>query len=163
MKQYYYYSGTEKFGPMSLSELKTRNIGPNTLVWHEGLSDWKPANTIPELQMLFMTTVGSAQGQQQPAAQPSSSSNPYRQQQKPANMPKLGVLKVFSILGMLLSILLFIMAFLVGEMRGWCWGDDYSYCYPYNRDEYAIIIGFLAIFFLFFSIIAAVKSFKRYG
>jgi hypothetical protein len=53
MKQYYYTNGTDRFGPMSLEELKTKEITADTLVWYDGLSEWVKAGSVPELAGLF--------------------------------------------------------------------------------------------------------------
>ncbi len=57
MKQYYYTNGADKFGPMSLEELKTKGITAETLVWYEGLDQWVKASTVPELASLFGANV----------------------------------------------------------------------------------------------------------
>ena len=50
---WYYANGDEEIGPVSAQELKdlTKDgtVGPETLVWKEGMSDWKPATAIPGL------------------------------------------------------------------------------------------------------------------
>ena len=46
---YYFSNGTEKKGPVSLDDLKKQGIEWNTLIWYEGLSDWKEARDIEEL------------------------------------------------------------------------------------------------------------------
>lgn len=46
----------QQFGPFSIAELRLQNITPDTLVWKEGMPEWKAANTQPELSELFNTT-----------------------------------------------------------------------------------------------------------
>jgi hypothetical protein len=53
MKRYFYSNGQEKGGPVTLEELKQKNIQPKTLIWHEGLDDWKEAESIEELREIF--------------------------------------------------------------------------------------------------------------
>ncbi len=53
MKKYFYSDNQEKVGPISLEELVQLNLNPKTLIWHEGLEDWKTADTIDELKHLF--------------------------------------------------------------------------------------------------------------
>jgi hypothetical protein len=53
MKKFFYSEGENNFGPFSLEEIKNKGITKETLVWHEGLENWKPAKTIPELNTLF--------------------------------------------------------------------------------------------------------------
>ncbi len=50
---YYYSDGETQFGPFTLEELKTKNITPKTMIWYDGLNDWKLANEEPLLSELF--------------------------------------------------------------------------------------------------------------
>lgn len=54
MTQYFYSEGAERRGPVPLSDLRAAGITPATLVWYEGLPDWKPASDFPELSDLFL-------------------------------------------------------------------------------------------------------------
>lgn len=49
MTKYFYSSGSEKYGPASIEELKAADIRGDTLIWHQGLEDWKPAKEIEEI------------------------------------------------------------------------------------------------------------------
>ena len=51
--EYYYSEGGQPVGPVSLDALRSVGLTPETLVWHEGMTDWQPANQLPELQDLF--------------------------------------------------------------------------------------------------------------
>jgi len=54
MENNFYFSvGSEQFGPVSIEELKSKNITPETLIWKDGFDDWKEAGTIDELSELF--------------------------------------------------------------------------------------------------------------
>ncbi len=53
MKKYFYSIGQENEGPVTLEELKQKNIQPKTLIWYEGLENWKEAESIVELRELF--------------------------------------------------------------------------------------------------------------
>jgi uncharacterized membrane protein YhaH (DUF805 family) len=53
MKKYFYSNGQEQEGPVTLEELKQKNIQPKTLIWYEGLADWKEAKKIEELKVIF--------------------------------------------------------------------------------------------------------------
>ena len=53
MKEYYYSDGIEKYGPFSIEELKSHEIKEDTLMWSEGMDDWKPANELSAISMLF--------------------------------------------------------------------------------------------------------------
>lgn len=53
MKKYFYSDGKEKFGPFSFEELKNEKITKDTLIWFEGLEDWKSAKDISEFEEIF--------------------------------------------------------------------------------------------------------------
>jgi len=53
MKKYFYSEGKEKHGPLSLEELKQENISKETLIWFEGLDDWKPAEELDEMKPIL--------------------------------------------------------------------------------------------------------------
>ena len=49
MKEYYYLVNNEQKGPVSLENLRALNISRDTLIWTEGMSDWKPAGQVAEV------------------------------------------------------------------------------------------------------------------
>ncbi len=51
--KYFYTKGEIKYGPFSLEELVNQNIGPQTLIWFDGLDDWKEAESFDELKETF--------------------------------------------------------------------------------------------------------------
>jgi hypothetical protein len=53
MKKYYYSDGIEKFGPFTIEELQGYDIKSDTMMWAEGMEDWKPAGQMPQIAMLF--------------------------------------------------------------------------------------------------------------
>jgi hypothetical protein len=53
MSNYYYTDGTEKFGPFTLEELKSKGITKETKVWFHPMPDWKAAGEVPEMNPLF--------------------------------------------------------------------------------------------------------------
>jgi uncharacterized membrane protein len=60
MRHYYYTDGTDRFGPLSIEDLKTKGIKPNTFVWYEGLESWIAASQVPELKTVFENEWSSA-------------------------------------------------------------------------------------------------------
>lgn len=52
-KKFYYSDGQEKHGPYTIDELKDHNIYENTLVWRQGMDDWKEARLVPDLDDIF--------------------------------------------------------------------------------------------------------------
>jgi uncharacterized membrane protein YhaH (DUF805 family) len=53
MRKYFYTNGQHKEGPVNLEELKKKEITPQTLIWYEGLEDWKVAESVEELREIF--------------------------------------------------------------------------------------------------------------
>ena len=53
MKKYFYSNEQGEQGPVTLEELKQKDITLKTLIWHEGLDDWKEAESIDELKEIF--------------------------------------------------------------------------------------------------------------
>lgn len=53
MRMYFYSNGQDKDGPITLEDLKQKDLKPKTLIWHEGLDDWKEAQNIEELREIF--------------------------------------------------------------------------------------------------------------
>lgn len=53
MKEYYILDGQNTIGPFSKLKLFSQKITKDTLVWYEGLSEWKRAGDIEELADLF--------------------------------------------------------------------------------------------------------------
>jgi hypothetical protein len=49
MVDYYYTDGNETFGPYSIDQLKSKNLSPDTLVWHERLPEWAQLRHLPEI------------------------------------------------------------------------------------------------------------------
>lgn len=56
MKHYYWHDGKSEKGPFELEELKKQPISKNTLIWFEGLDEWKKAGELEELKDLFKAT-----------------------------------------------------------------------------------------------------------
>jgi hypothetical protein len=54
MKTYYIHNGTENSGPFILEELKAKKITKTTLVWSEGMDEWKYAGDITELKSILL-------------------------------------------------------------------------------------------------------------
>lgn len=51
--QYYVVINGQQTGPVDESKLLSMGVTKETLVWHEGMPQWKPAGTVPELSHLF--------------------------------------------------------------------------------------------------------------
>ena len=49
-KEFFYLLGNDTKGPLYIDQLKSVGLKPDTLVWTEGMSEWKPARNVKELQ-----------------------------------------------------------------------------------------------------------------
>ena len=54
MKKYFYIKEGIKSGPFDLEDLKSEEVKRETLVWFQGIKDWKKASEIKELDELFI-------------------------------------------------------------------------------------------------------------
>lgn len=73
MNNWYIIFNGEKVGPMSKENILAYHPSPDTMVWTEGMTDWQPLYTVPELMELL-------NGPQQPPMGQGASSgynNPY--------------------------------------------------------------------------------------
>lgn len=49
--QYYLHDGRDQYGPFTLDELRSHSLlKSDTLIWHEGITDWTKANQLDELK-----------------------------------------------------------------------------------------------------------------
>lgn len=55
MKKYFIVENNQQAGPFSIEELRAKAISAYTLVWFEGMANWQQADTIAELNSLFVT------------------------------------------------------------------------------------------------------------
>jgi len=51
--EYYFADGDQQRGPKTLEQLSSIGVKPDTLIWHEGMAEWMPANTLPEFASLL--------------------------------------------------------------------------------------------------------------
>ncbi len=83
MQYYFSLDGVQRQGPVPLEALRDRGVGPETMVWREGLIDWMPAKDVPELQGLFSSQVAWQESQRPAQASPP----PSHQASQPPQMP----------------------------------------------------------------------------
>ncbi len=85
MEQYYYVKDGQRLGPIVPEQFAASGVTGETLVWTQGMTDWKAASTIPELAAyLSMAPVPppyepEPQPQVQPQPQPQPQSYGYGQ------------------------------------------------------------------------------------
>ena len=53
MSNYFYSENNQQVGPVTMEELKTKNITRETMVWKEGMENWQKACEVNELSDLF--------------------------------------------------------------------------------------------------------------
>ncbi len=53
MKKYFIYQDNQQVGPLTFEELQERKVGKDTMVWFDGLAEWKKAGDLLELNDLF--------------------------------------------------------------------------------------------------------------
>jgi len=53
MKKYFYSDSKEKYGPITLEELRQKDINNDTLIWFEGLDDWTPASELEDMKPIL--------------------------------------------------------------------------------------------------------------
>lgn len=51
--KYYVFINNQQQGPVEESQLLSLGVTRDTLVWHEGMSEWVAAGSLPELGYLF--------------------------------------------------------------------------------------------------------------
>ena len=49
-KEIFFIEKGKKKGPIKLSEITNHNIDSNTLIWFQGLRNWKKISEIPEFE-----------------------------------------------------------------------------------------------------------------
>ncbi|MFZ1426257.1 MAG: DUF4339 domain-containing protein [Geminicoccaceae bacterium] len=52
-RKYYCYIDEQEVGPLSFDEIIQLGITPDTPVWYEGVTDWRPASSFPEFKPAF--------------------------------------------------------------------------------------------------------------
>lgn len=60
MKYYITYNG-QQVGPMTREQLLSYGLNPNSQVWAEGMPQWVPAYTVPELMEIMPPAAGQTQ------------------------------------------------------------------------------------------------------
>lgn len=53
MTRFYIHTNSKAEGPFTIEDLKEKEITKYTPIWHEGLSDWMPAEHVPQLKSLW--------------------------------------------------------------------------------------------------------------
>lgn len=56
MKDIYIVRDGQRLGPFTEEQLVLEQLTPDTLVWHEGMTDWQPAANVPEMARFLVST-----------------------------------------------------------------------------------------------------------
>lgn len=78
MKTYFIYRNGQQEGPFDVSTILSMHLGSDTFVWCEGMSDWQPITSVPELQQQPQAPAYQPYGA---PPQPSYSQQPQQPQQ----------------------------------------------------------------------------------
>ena len=65
-KQFYYMADGQRFGPFRLEQLAEQPIERATPIWTKGMSDWRSAETLPELLSIVPPPIPDAVGRSKP-------------------------------------------------------------------------------------------------
>lgn len=85
-KQWYLLYNGQQIGPMSVDQLRSYNPTPNSQVWCEGMPQWVPIYTLPELMSLLNTSnynspgFGNTQNYSNSSTTPPPADFQYRQE-----------------------------------------------------------------------------------
>lgn len=187
---FYCSDGINKFGPFSKEELKTQNIKPDTLVWFDGLTEWKRAGELPEMKAFLpvvppplpvVAPVPVPPPMPQTVVQPAPHPAPqpvepniqpvlFTEQPRPARKKYSLLLFIFSFVGMVMSLSM------IGYASFIAAGSDRSSYKSYNyitesfdrhyysgieNEGWGAFFIIVAIFLLVFSILMCVKMAKQ--
>lgn len=187
---FYCSDGINKFGPFSKEELKTQNIQPDTLVWFDGLTEWKRAGELPEMKAFLpvvppplpvVAPVPVPPPMPQTVVQPAPHPAPqpvepniqpvlFTEQPRPARKKYSLLLFIFSFVGMVMSLSM------IGYASFIAAGSDRSSYKSYNyitesfdrhyysgieNEGWGAFFIIVAIFLLVFSILMCVKMAKQ--
>lgn len=88
--QYFMIINGSQAGPFRADELLGRGLTPETYVWHEGMTDWAKARTLPELSVLFAGRPNERPYGNDPYRQPENRGNFGNQERPRYNDPYQG-------------------------------------------------------------------------
>ncbi len=77
--KYFIANNGQQSGPFELQDLVANGLTPNSMVWCDGMANWQPATSVPEVAQLLMPQ----QQQPQPQYQQPQQYQPQQQYQQP--------------------------------------------------------------------------------
>lgn len=58
-EKFYFIRNGQQIGPIEAEQLAQENITPQTMVWRQGMEDWKEARLLPELDFLWQNNANN--------------------------------------------------------------------------------------------------------
>ena len=95
---YYIVENGQQCGPLSLDQLRFKNITPETPIWREGMPQWGKAKDFPELSSIMQGATPPPPNYEQPSAQQSYQQQSYQQPSEPCPDRHLGLSIVATVL-----------------------------------------------------------------
>ena len=131
MKEYFFSKGEEQFGPFSLEQLADKNLLANTMVWSEGMDNWQKASTIPELKSIIIRhPPPPLKKNNQETVLTTASSIPKKKK-------NIISLLVFSIIGIIASLLSALMGIGVANLSAYPSGSTIDILYEISKFFYS--------------------------
>lgn len=110
MKQFYYSDGEGQFGPLGLEALKSKGINKNTLVWTEGMEDWKKASEVEELKEIFRSVPPPLPGKENAFSNPAGENRYSSRQARKAKAKRNKLAAGIAVLACLLVVAILVAA-----------------------------------------------------
>ena len=150
MKQYYISNSGKEEGPFSLKELKNQKITNDTLVWYDGLEDWKAASELEDFNDLLKPKPKAEEPKTKPVTRKKTIPKTKKTVTR-TNVPKASPPRMFSnVFG------------LSGRIRRLEYGLSYlAYYFIYFIYTLNIESTFLALVFLLSTYVIIVQGAKR--
>ena len=97
MAKWYAIKDGVQIGPFEEHQLPNVGITPSTMVWCQGMSDWAPAASVPELSSLFVSSTPPPPPHDEQGSQHQTNVPPYRQPYAPEQKSKIaaGLFAIF--------------------------------------------------------------------
>ncbi|SUB68552.1 DUF4339 domain-containing protein [Porphyromonas endodontalis] len=85
-EKFYFIRNGQQIGPIEAEQLARENITPQTMVWRQGMEDWKEARLLPELDFLWQNNTNNGASGVPPFQAPPSQQSFASQNNTPYNI-----------------------------------------------------------------------------
>lgn len=85
-EKFYFIRNGQQIGPIEAEQLARENITPQTMVWRQGMEDWKEARLLPELDFLWQNNANNGASGVPPFQAPPSQQSFASQNNTPYNI-----------------------------------------------------------------------------